>query len=68
MKVFEAADVFIPVSADVTLADLEITSSQNIRAAKDASLSRIIIVDTRAEYDALPSSERRVNDIIIVRG
>ena len=68
VKVFEVADIFIPVSADVTLADLEITSSQNIRAAKDASLSRIIIVDTRAEYDALPSSERRVNDIIIVRG
>ena len=68
VKVFEAPSVFIPVSANATLADLEITSSQNIRAAKDASLSRIIIVDTRDEYDALPSSERRINDIIIVRG
>ena len=67
VKVFEATNIFIPVLADATLADLEITSSENIRAARDASLSRIIIVDTRDEYDALPSSERRANDIIIVR-
>ena len=68
VKVFEATNIFIPVSADVTLAHLEITSSENIRAARDASLSRIIVVDTRGEYDALPSSERRANDIIIVKG
>lgn len=68
VKVFEAANIFVPVSADVTLADLEITSSQNIRAAKDASLSRIIIVDTRNEYDALPEAQQRDNDLIIVKG
>lgn len=67
-KVFEAKGVFIPVNVNATLAALESTSSQNIKAAKDTSIPRIIIVETRAEYDALSESQRRDNDIIIVKG
>lgn len=59
--------LFIPVNAAITLASLESTSAANIAAAKDASKSRVLIVQDMAEYAALPANQRRDNDIVIVR-
>ena len=67
-KVFEAKGIFVPVDLDTTLADLERTSANNIKAAKDLTVARIVIVENYAEYAALPAAQRRSNDIVIVRG
>lgn len=67
-KVFEAKGIFVPVGVNATLADLESTSANNIKAAKDLTLARIIIVDSYVEYSALPAAQRRSTDIVIVRG
>ena len=55
-----------PVS--FTLADLERTSANNIKSAKDLTVARIVVVESYTEYTALPAAQRRSNDIVIVRG
>ena len=67
-KVFEAKGIFVPVDLDTTLADLERTSANNIKAAKDLTVARIVIVESYTEYTALPAAQRRSTDIVIVRG
>ena len=67
-KVFESANLFIAADLDITLAELERTSTQNAKAAKDASQPRLLIVDSLAEYTALPANQRRASDIVLVRG
>ena len=58
----------MPVDLDTTLADLERTSVNNIKAAKDLTVARIVIVESYTEYAALPAAQRRSTDIVIVRG
>ncbi|RCW84069.1 hypothetical protein [Paracoccus lutimaris] len=67
-KVFEAKSLFIPLDLDITLGDLEKTSAQNLKAAKDASIARLIVVTAYSEYEALPESQRRASDLVLVKG
>ncbi|MFT4014637.1 MAG: hypothetical protein QM682_14830 [Paracoccus sp. (in: a-proteobacteria)] len=67
-KVFEVKNLFIPTALETSLGDLEKTSAQNLKAAKDAGLSRLILVSEFAEYAALPDSQKRGNDIVLVKG
>ena len=66
-KVFEVKSLFIATNLATSLGDLEKTSAQNLRAAKDASLSRLILVDSYAEYAALPESQKRGTDVVLVK-
>lgn len=67
-KVFESKALFIAADIDITLGELESTSAQNAKAAKEVNLGRLFIVDNMAEYTALPANQRRANDVILVRG
>ena len=53
---------------DITLGDLERTSPQNLKAARDASIARLIVVSAYGEYEALPESQRRASDLVLVKG
>lgn len=66
-KVFSARSLFVPVALDVTLGELQRTSAQNLKAARDTNLSRLIVVDAFSDYEALPAARRRDNDIVLVR-
>lgn len=66
-KVFEVKSLFIPTSLAITMGDLEKTSAQNLKAAKDASLSRLIVVQDFSEYEQLPISQKRETDIVLVK-
>lgn len=61
-------DLFIATANPVTLGDLETVSAANRAAAMEASRSRLIMVATYAEYIALPASQRRDNDVVLVTG
>ncbi|WP_347266119.1 hypothetical protein [Paracoccus sp. (in: a-proteobacteria)] len=67
-KVFEVKSLFIATSLDTTLGELEKTSALNLRAAREGGLARLIMTDDHAEYAALPDSQRRDSDIVLVRG
>ena len=67
-KVFEVKSLFIPLDLDITLGDLEKTSPQNLRAAQDAGIARLIVVAAYSEYAALPESQRRASDLVLVKG
>lgn len=67
-KVFEAKALFIATSLDITLGDLEKTSAQNLKAAQNAAISRLIVVDNFTEYETLSANQKRDTDIILVRG
>ena len=67
-KVFEVKSLFIPVALPTTLGDLEKTSAQNLKAAKDGSVARLIFVSDYAEYAALPEAQRRESDLVLVKG
>ena len=47
---------------------MERTSPQNLRAAQDAGMSRLIFVGAYSEYEALPESQRRASDLVLVKG
>lgn len=66
-KVFEVKALFIATSLATSLGDLEKTSAQNLKAAKDTSVSRLILVDSFAEYAALPEPQKRGNDVVLVK-
>lgn len=67
VKVFEIKGLFIPTALETSLGDLEKTSAQNLKAAKDAGVSRLILVDSFTEYAALPEGQKRGNDIVLVK-
>ena len=67
-RVFAVKSLFIPVDLDITLGDLEKTSPQNLRAAQDAGMARLIVVGAYSEYEALPESQRRASDLVLVKG
>ncbi len=67
-KVFEVKSLFIPVALPTTLGDLEKTSAQNLKAAKDGSVARLIFVSDYAKYAALPEAQRRESDLVLVKG
>lgn len=66
-KVFEVKGLFIATRLATSLGDLEKTSAQNLKAAKEASISRLILVDRFSEYAALPDSQKRGNDVVLVK-
>jgi hypothetical protein len=68
VKVFEAKSLFIATPLAIALGDLEKTSAQNLRAARDAGISRLLVVQSLPEYQALPEAQRRDSDIVLVRG
>ena len=67
-KVFEVKSLFIASSLSVSLGDLEKTSAQNLKAAKDATISRLLVVSDYTDYSALPDTQKRPTDIVLVRG
>lgn len=67
-KVFDVKALFIATALPITMGDLEKTSVQNLKAARDASLSRLIMVSGFSEYAALPVLQKRDNDIVLVKG
>lgn len=67
-KVFEVKSLFIPLALPTTLGDLEKTSAQNLRAARDGGIARLIIVSDYSEYAALPDMQRRDSDLVLVKG
>ena len=67
-RVFAVKSLFIPVDLDISLGDLEKTSPQNLRAAQDAGIARLIVVAAYSEYAALPESQRRASDLVLVKG
>lgn len=67
-KVFEVKSLFIATSLATSLGDLEKTSAQNLKAAKDGSVARLIFVSDYAEYAALPEAQRRESDLVLVKG
>lgn len=66
-KVFDVKGLFIATGLAITLGDLEKTSAQNLKAAKDANVARLIVVDQFSEYEALPAVQKRLNDIVLVK-
>lgn len=66
-KVFEVKNLFIATRLETSLGDLEKTSAQNLKAAKDLGLARLILVDSFPEYAALPESQKRGNDVVLVK-
>ncbi|MDS9468110.1 hypothetical protein RGQ15_11085 [Paracoccus sp. MBLB3053] len=68
VKVFESKSLFIASPLPVSLGELEKTSGQNQKAAKDAGAARLLVVSRFAEYEELPAAQKRHNDIILVKG
>ena len=67
-KVFEVKSLFIASELPVDLGELEKTSAQNLKAAREGSGYRLILVPDYAEYAALNETQRRDTDIILVTG
>lgn len=66
-KVFEVKGLFIATALETSLGDLEKTSAQNLKAAKESSISRLILVNSFAEYAALPDNQKRGTDVVLVK-
>lgn len=64
-KVFTASNLFIATADPIQLSELEKLSAFNLRAANDATFAQLIVVDSFAEYLALPAGQRRDSDLII---
>lgn len=67
-KVFEAKSLFLASALATTLGDLERSSAQNLRAAREGNAARLISVPDYDRYLALPESQRRPNDLLVVDG
>ncbi|WP_216635363.1 hypothetical protein [Paracoccus aminovorans] len=65
-KVFEVKGLFIASAQDITLGDLERTSAQNMKAAKEGGLTRLIVAQDFAGYEALPFGQKRDSDLVLV--
>ncbi|CAM3205240.1 hypothetical protein SAMN04488021_12620 [Paracoccus aminovorans] len=66
-KIFEVKSLFIASVLDVSLGDLEKTSPQNLKAAKEGASARLIVVRDLAQYDALSATQKRSTDIVLVK-
>lgn len=66
-QVWQRAGLFIASSDPITINDLVKLSPMNLAAAKAADLSALFIVDSFAEYEALPSSQKSPKDVILVK-
>ncbi|UFM65051.1 hypothetical protein LOS78_15415 [Paracoccus sp. MA] len=67
-KVFEAKALFLASGLEITLGDLEKTSAQNLKAAREAGLARLILAADYDSYQAMPENQRRQNDLVVVDG
>lgn len=68
ISVHKIGNLFIATATSITLGDLEKVSAANKQAASDANKSRLIVVSTYAEYEALPANQKRPTDLILVTG
>lgn len=66
-KVFEAKSLFIASALPIALGDLEKTSAQNLKAAREGTSARLLVVRDHALYQALPATQRRSSDIVLVK-
>ncbi|KRW96362.1 hypothetical protein, partial [Paracoccus sp. MKU1] len=66
-KVFEAKSLFLASALETTLGDLERTSAQNLKAARETGAARLIVVSDYDRYLALPEGQRRMNDLVLVK-
>lgn len=64
--VFKYTGLFVPVAVDAPMTALHQASPGNIKAAKDDSLVRVITALNYSEYLALPSGQRRDNDLVVI--
>ncbi|MEF9605532.1 hypothetical protein O4J55_25685, partial [Paracoccus sp. PXZ] len=67
-KVFEAKSLFLASALETTLGDLERTSAQNLKAARETGAARLIVVSDYDRYLALPEGQRRMNDLVVLDG
>ena len=67
VRVFEAKSLFIASALPISLGDLEKTSAQNLKAAREGNSSRLLVVRDHALYQALPATQRRSSDIVLVK-
>lgn len=65
-KVFEVKGLFIASAQDISLGDLERTSTQNTKAAKEGGTGRLIVAQDFGGYEALPFGQKRDNDLVLV--
>ncbi|WP_197701067.1 hypothetical protein [Paracoccus aminovorans] len=65
-KVFEVKSLFLASAQDITLGDLERTSAQNLKAAKEGGLARLIVAQDFSGYEALPFGQKRDSDLVLV--
>lgn len=65
-KVFEVKSLFIATDLPINLGELEKTSAQNLRAAREGATCRLIAVADYDEYAALSENQQRDTDIILV--
>lgn len=66
MPVGKISDLFVATANPITLSDLEKTSAANKVAATEALRSRLIVVAAFEEYEVLPASQKRANDVVLV--
>ncbi|WP_199260744.1 hypothetical protein [Paracoccus binzhouensis] len=66
-KVFELKSLFIATPRPITLADLEKTSAQSLRAARESDAARLIVAASHDEYETLPAERKRSNDIVLIK-
>lgn len=65
-KVFEVKGLFIASAQDITLGDLERTSVQAMKAAKEGGIGRLVVAQDFGGYEALPFGQKRDNDLVLV--
>mgnify|MGYP001596453429 CR=1 FL=1 len=65
-KVFEVKALFIASAQEITLGELERTSAQNLKAAKEGGTARLIVAQDFGGYEALPFGQKRDSDLVLV--
>ncbi|MFC3568347.1 hypothetical protein [Paracoccus sp. TOH] len=65
-KVFEVKSLFLASATEITLGDLERTSAQNLKAAREGSAVRLVVARDQAGYEALPEGQRRDSDLVLL--
>lgn len=66
-QVWQRKGLFIATGDPITINDLVKLSPANLAAAKSADLATLFVVDSFAEYTALPASQKAPNDIVLVK-
>lgn len=67
-KVFEVKSLFILLDLDITLGDLERPACRTSRRRRMPASARLIAYQAYSEYEALPESQRRASDLVLVKG